>query len=151
MATPYSEIYNQFLMAVQDYELLEQGQPFAESQLRRIMMRTVAELEQMLLRTSHIDLKERDEERQEFIADLPDDVIELMVIGMTYHWLQPRLNNTENMHNVLNTRDFSQYAPQNLIFRLREILESAEDRWRRAKRHYTHDHIDLATMGGLIK
>lgn len=151
MATPFSAVYNQFLIAVQDYDLLEQGQDFAESQLERLMKRAVSEVEQMLLRVSQLDLTKRNEDHKEFEEDLTDAEIELLVTGMEYYWVHPMLYNSENMHNVLNTRDFNQYAPQNLIFRLREINESAEDRWRRAKRHYSHDHIDLATLGGLIK
>lgn len=151
MATPYSDIYNQFLIAVQDYDLLDLPQSTAEDILERNMNRAVAGITQMILKTDNIDLTERDDRAKEFVADLNYEIIELIVVGMEMYFCEHALNNSENFHNVLNTRDFSQYAPQNLIFRLREIRNDAMDRWRRNKRQYAHDHIDIATMGGLIK
>lgn len=151
MATPYSDIYNQFLIAVQDYDLLDLPQNTAEDILERIMNRSVAGIAPMILRVDNIDLSERDERAKEFVADVNYEIIELIVVGMEMYWCENALNNSENFHNVLNTRDFSQYAPQNLIFRLREIRNDAMDRWRRNRRQYAHDHVDIATMGGLIK
>lgn len=149
--TPYSEIFNQFLSAIQDYDILEQGQEFAEHELERTLKRAIGDSRNMIFKVSRIDLYERDETLRSFKDDLPEDVIELLVTGMEYFWWCRQLQNTENVHNVLNTRDFTQYAPQNLLFRLRETTEDAEDRWRRAKRHFSHEHVDLTTMGGLIQ
>lgn len=151
MATPFSAVYNQFLVAVQDYNLLEEGQNFAEEQLEHILMRAVGDVKQMLLRVSDIDLSKRDDALKTFEDDLTETEIELLVRGMTYYWTDYMLYNSENMYNALNVRDFSLFAPHNLLFRLRELNESAETRWRRAKRHYSHDHIDIATLDGLIK
>lgn len=150
MATPYSEIYNQFLASVKDYDLLEQGQPEAERELYRIMNRAVANCRTMIDKVGEVDLSKRDDVKQEFEDDLTDEIIELLVIGMEYYWTHIMLYNSENMHNVLNTRDFTQYASHNMIFRLRELNDDAEDRWRRSKREYIHQHVDLTTMNGLI-
>lgn len=152
MATPYSEIFNQFLIAVQDYDLLDQGQEFAEKQLIRLMTRAIADCKNMILNSdTKLDLTKRDDELKEFEEDLGDEEIELLVTGMEYFWWHPKLQNSENMYNALNTRDFSLYAPQNLIFRQRENTESAEDRWLQRKRAYIARHLNIATMGGFLR
>lgn len=114
-------------------------------------MRAVATSMNMFKNCSQIDLSNIDFKAKVFEDDLGVEEIEVLVTGMEFFWTNRMLNNTENMHNVMNTRDFSQYAPQNLLFRLRETTADAEDRWDRAQRRYAQRHLDLATMGGLIK
>lgn len=174
--TPYSEIYNQFLRAVSDYDILEEGQDIAYSDMAHYLKQSIGGLEDMMLNADEegIDLSDRDsydirdmvheyEEVDEdgnvitppsdhepgFHVDLPQSVINMIVTGMQYYWLRPRLLNTENMHNVLNTRDFSQYAPHNLLFRLRELTSDIDKQWRREKREYIQRHTDIAHLEDL--
>lgn len=151
IATPFYKIYNPFLASIQDYDLLEQGQDLAERQLEHLLMRAVGESMDMFKNCSQLELSNIDDKEKSFEDDLTLEEINVLVVGMEFFWTQRQLNDTEKMHNVLNTRDFNQYAPQNLLFRLREATADAEDRWDRALRRYAQRHVDIATMGGLIK
>lgn len=113
------------------------------------MKRSIAVCMDTLKRADvNIDLNKCNDELQEFEDDLGFEEIELLVAGMERFWWHSKLQNSENMYNPLNLRDFSLVAPQNLIFRQRENAESAVKRFRHFKREYIQAHVDIETMGG---
>lgn len=145
MATPYADIYNLFLSQIQDYDILDQCVDVSERDMLSYLHRALASSQNMILRVSGIDLsrKHRDDNKREFEADLPDEIINLLVTGMEYYWIVPKANNTENLRNVLNTKDFTQFSPANLLFRLREARDEAEKRWKSERRAYAQRFSDL--------
>ena len=146
MATSYHTIYNTFLSSVADYNLLERSQNISERDLYRLLDQAVGEIEDMVLRTAQIDLQERDDVKQEFEADLPIALINLIVTGMNYYWFHPYYLNTEHMYNNLTTKDFSTYANHNMLFRMREVNEDLEKAWRRNKAWYSQRYGELRRM-----
>lgn len=150
MATPYSKIYNEFLFSVQDYNLLELSQESAERQMLSLMHRSVGRIANMASNVlgEEFDLSLYDDDAEEFEMDIPEDLIDVIVTGMNYYWVMPYVNNTENMYNVLNTKDASQYAPHNMLFRLRELREDMDDRFRRARHDFAQRYGDIENMGG---
>lgn len=145
MATSYAEIFNMFLSQVQDYDMLDQCVDVSEQDMLHYLHRALAASQDMILNVSKIDVsrKHRDDVKREFEEDLPDEVISLLVTGMEYYWIVPKANNTENLRNVLNTKDFSQFSPANLLFRLREARDKADERWRSERRGYAQRFSDI--------
>lgn len=150
MATPYAEIYNQFLASVHDFDLLKVDQETAELQLYRFLQRAVGTSRDMFMNCSQIDLLKQDKEKKEFEDDLTYEEIEVLVAGMEYFWCMYMVHNTELAYIPLTTRDISFIGPQNVLFRWGEEATKAEDRWDRAQRRYAQRHIDISTMNGLI-
>lgn len=146
MATSYHVIYNAFLASVADYDMLERSQNVTERDLHHYMNQAAGEIEDMVLRTSQIDLTKRDDVKQEFEADLPIALINLIVTGMDFYWFHPYYLNTEHMRNNLTTKDFSQYANHNMLFRTREVNEDLEKAWRCGKAFYSQRYGELRRM-----
>lgn len=129
-----------------DYDLLEKAQNITERDLLRLMKKSVGYIEDLVKRTSGIDLTLRDDKTQEFEEDLPGSVTHLIVTGMTYHWFIPFWMNTEHMHDVLSTKDFSLHAPHNTLFRMREVKEELDDTWRRERSWYAQRYGQLRNL-----
>lgn len=146
MSTPYSDVFNTFLSQIQDYDFLEQCTDITERDLNSYLRRVLSRLQDMVFNVTGIDLKLRDDTAQEFEEDLPDEVIDLMVTGMEFYWVNSKVNNTENMRNAMGTRDFSFFAPQNLLFRLRELRQDMEDRWIRDRNSFAQRFSDISGL-----
>lgn len=146
MPTPYSDVFNIFLSQIQDYDFLEQCTDITERDLNSYLKRVLARSQDMVFNVTGIDLKQRDDTAQEFAEDLPDEVVDLMVTGMEYYWVNSKVNNTENMRNAMSTRDFSFFSPPNLLLRLRELRQDMEDRWIRDRNSFAQRFSNISGL-----
>lgn len=134
MATEYSEIYNIFLQKVKDYDLAELEEGDAEENLLRMMKGACANFYSVCRQ----DLKDRDDETSTFTDDLDDEVKEIISELMIVEWIKPRLNNTEHLRNVLNTKDFNQFSPANLLKEIRDTYNNVRSNTRKMIVDYSY-------------
>lgn len=57
---------------------------------------------------------------------------------MCYFWIKPRVLNTDNLHNVMNTKDFTSFSPAELLLRLNETKKSLYKDFRNAAIEYSY-------------
>lgn len=126
MATPYSDLYNSFLAQITDYDLPIYEEDVKTDMLNKYMISACSKF----LKICKEDLNDRDDISEEFTDDLTDDTKDILIELMVVEWLKPRLYNTEFFKNVLNTKDFNQFSPANLLKEIRQtyILAKANAR-----------------------
>lgn len=122
MATPYDKIYNVFIGKVTDTDFPSFLESDREDILKGLMNSACVNF-----KVCKQDLHTRDELDENFIDDLDDDVIEIITELMIVEWLKPKLLITENFKNVMNTKDFNQFSPANLLKETRETYKEARE------------------------
>ncbi len=79
----------------------------------------------------------------------PEDLDELADIvseGMLVQWMKPYVYSGENLENVLNTKDFTEYSPANLLYRIKEAYNQAKRDYTNMIREYSYNHGDLTDL-----
>ena len=61
-------------------------------------------------------------------------------------WLKPYAYSQEILENVLNTRDFTTYSPAELLMRVGNAYEKAQNDFTRMIREYSYNHGDLTDL-----
>lgn len=116
MATPYEKIYNRFSQKITDFNLAEIDDYSLDEMLNGWLVSAIVNV-----RIREHDLSLRNDELQEFEADLSDLEIELLALGMKLAWLDQYLNSTENILQFIGGKEQKYYSQANQISELREL------------------------------
>ena len=116
MATPYEKIYNRFTQKITDFNLTEVDDYSLDEMLKGWLTSAIVNV-----RKREHDLSLRDDEAQEFEADLSDLEIELLALGMKLAWIDQYLNSTENVLQFIGGKEEKYYSQANHISELREL------------------------------
>ena len=135
MATPYSEIHNVFLNKITDYDILKYLDTEREDLLNHYLLSACTKFK----RVCKIDLTDRDDTLKQFNQDLDEDIIEILATGEVYYWLNPKVLNSENLKNALNTKDFSLFSPTPLLKELQALRDSIYREFRQNIINYSYD------------
>ncbi len=144
MATPYSKIIEPFLLKVRDYDLSK----FTDIEKTEIVIGLLIASCIKFEKVCKSDLSNRDDSLQVFNSDLSDEEIDIISEGMIVEWIKPRVYSSENLRNVLNTKDYNQYSPANLLKELRETLKSSKQEYKALINNYSFSHADFSKLGG---
>ena len=91
-----------------------------------------------------------DDMLRQFTVDIPDEdmdeIVEIVSEGMVVQWLKQYLNQQDLLMNVLNTRDFSQYSPAELLMRVGNAYNTANKNYIQLIREYSYNHGDLSDL-----
>lgn len=124
--TSYDEVFVNFKDKITDPDLLLFSNDLQVETLISYMNKAVSKCNRIVKPT--VDLSMRDDVILEFHVHIPEDVMDILTEWMTVFWLEPYLNNMENLRNALSTKDFSVFSPANL-------LEKINDRYISARRY----------------
>ena len=124
MATSYSIIYDVALskmreysfLDMDDYEIYEALSPFlksAEADFARICIEPLDEVE--------ID---RYGVTQGYVADLSNESIEILALGVVCHWSTAYVADADKLRNALGTKDYSVFSPANLLNAVRNLRDT---------------------------
>jgi hypothetical protein len=142
MGTPFHVIHERAAAKISDYEMLD-----LEVSDRELLMNDYLRSAQVeFQRMCKVDLTDRDEVLAQYNADLSDEIIEILATGEAYYWVYPKVLNTENLYNVLNTKDFSMYSPANLLKELRTLRDELWTDFKRKMYEYTYRTADIAGL-----
>ena len=61
-------------------------------------------------------------------------------------WMKPYFYRADNLENVLNTSDFSQYSPAELLYRLTNAYNTSKKDFMNMMREYSYNHGDLSDL-----
>lgn len=142
MATPYSTIHARAIAKFSDYDILDFDISSREMILNDYLLSAQIEFQ----RLCNVDLSDKDDVLAQYNEDLSDEVIEILATGEAYYWLSPRVLNTENLYNVLNTKDFSLYSPANLLKELQSLKDMFWKDFKRKMFEYTYRTADIASL-----
>lgn len=139
MATPFKTITDGFLGIVTEYKFFKILDEDRDEWLFDLMNRACAKFRKSCKK----DLSDRDNELGQFNIDLDDDEIAIIHELMIVEWLQPQLFSCENLENRLNTKDYSEYSPANLLKEIRSTHEYAVSESKNMIKNYTFSLHDL--------
>lgn len=91
-----------------------------------------------------------DDAIREYNVDvLPEDIDELADIiseGMLVQWMKKYAYHSDNLQNVLNTRDFTSYSPAELLLRISDAYAAVKKNFTNMIREYSYNHGDLTVL-----
>ncbi len=147
MSIPYDTFYGAFLNKISEFELLELNDNIRTEIVDGYMKRAISAFR----KNCKYDLfTTGDDDAREFAVDVAgEDIYELVDIiseGMVVQWLKPYVYQQELLQNVLNTRDFTQYSPAELLLRVGNAYEKAQRDYTQMIREYSYNHGDLTDL-----
>ena len=107
--TSYETVFNEFKDKITDPDLITFAEDLQTEMLVAYMNKAISKCNRVV--KSVVDLSNRDDELLEFGVQIPDEVMDIITEWMTVFWLQPYVNNIENLRNNLSTKDFSVVEP----------------------------------------
>lgn len=147
MSIPYDTFVGAFLNKISEFELLQLDDNNRTEIVDGYLIRAVTAFRKNCkydLFTTH------DDTSREFLVDIPsedlDELVEIISEGMLVQWLKPYVYQQELLQNVLNTRDFTQYSPAELLMRVGNAYEKAQKDYTQMIREYSYNHGDLSDL-----
>lgn len=142
MATSYDVVHTRAIAKISDYDILK----FDVDARQQIMDDYLFSADVEFQRLCKIDLADKDSELRQYNQTLTDEVIEILAAGEVYYWLMPKVLNTENLYNVLNTKDFSMYSPANLLKELQSLRDTFWNEFKRKMYLYTYRTASISEL-----
>lgn len=126
--TPCEVIFNKFLHSIDDIELSVLDDIDIEEMLYQYLENaTVSFFECKKPLTIVGDSIE---------GDLDLDEIYILALGMTQHWLSPKIKREENLRQMMNDRDFNQVSSANMLGKLLQLNKTVKEEMRMCKQRY---------------
>lgn len=147
MGVSYDVFTGAFLSKVSEFELTQLSDNNRAETVDGYMKRAFSAFKK---NCRHDFFTTGDDELREFgidvSADELDEIIEIVSDGMVVQWLKPYVYQQEILQNVLNTRDYTQYSPAELLLRVGNAYAKAQHDYTQAIREYSYNHGDLGDL-----
>lgn len=147
MSIPYDAVVGAFLSKITEFDMINMDDDYREEMVDGYMKRAVSEFDRVCkqdLTTSF------DSATRMFNVDVSDaaadEIINILSEGMVVQWLKPYVYQQELLQNVLNTRDFTQYSPAELLMRVGNAYRRAQKDYTQMIREYSYNHGDLTVL-----
>lgn len=141
MATPYTDIYERAIFRFADYDFLQKDFQAREDVLERYLISAKTDFS----RVCEIDLMDCDPVLRQFNADLGDEEIEILALGISYYWLSYKALDSKALKNVLNSKDYYYYSPANLLKEVQTLRKTVRDEFNSRMRRYSFDKNSIAS------
>lgn len=146
MSVSYDLFTTAFLGKVTEYDFIKLDDHDRDSIVDGYMKRACAQFNQVC----KYDLVNGDDELRELQVDIPDDeideIVDIVSEGMMVQWMKPYFYRADNLENVLNTADFSQYSPAELLYRITNAYSISKKDFTNMMREYSYNHGDLSDL-----
>lgn len=146
MSVSYDLFTSAFLGKVTEYDFIRLDPHDRNSTIDGYMKRACAQFD----RICKYDLVSYDDALREFHTTIPDDeideIVDIVSEGMMVQWMKPYFYRAENLENVLNTADFTQYSPAELLYRITNAYNTSKKDFTRMIREYSYNHGDLSDL-----
>lgn len=136
MATSYTVIIERFLSTVSEYMFLDMLKEDRYAILVPYLIGASTQFNSACV----FDLEDRDEDLQQFNADLTDEEIDILVDLMRVEWMKHKLYNSEKLRNGMSTKDYTVFSPANLLNEIRTTYQDARESATNRLYGYTYTH-----------
>lgn len=133
MATPYEKVYGRFIQKITDFNLVEIDDYSFDNMMHGWLNSAIVRI-----RKCEHDLSARDDETQEFQADLSDLEIELLALGMVDAWISPMLNSTELTLQFIGGKEEKYYSQAQQLATLQNLKKENSLEMNRLHNYYTY-------------
>lgn len=147
MGVSYDIFTGAFLSKVSEFELMQLDDNNRTETVDGYMKRAVSAFR----KNCKYDLfTTGDDELRVFSVDIDgddlDEIVDIISEGMVVQWLKPYVYQQELLQNVLNTRDFTQYSPAELLLRVGNAYAKVQHDYTQMIREYSYNHGDLGDL-----
>ena len=144
MNTSYKTVFNEFKDKITDPDLITFAESLQTEMLVAYMNKAISRCGRVTNKV--VDLSLRDDELMEFSVEIPYEVMDIITEWMTVFWLQPYVNNLENLRNNLSTKDFSVFSPANLLEKVGNRYDTARKQARSLTNEYSYIIADMKEL-----
>ena len=144
MATPYTDIYERAVFRFSDTSLLQLTDEDKENILEKYLYSACARFKNVC----RVDLMDRDESLKQFNADLDDEVIEILALGVAYYWLSAKVMRVELLRNTMSTKDFTTFSNANLLREATALRDAVQSEFVGAINTYSYYDGTIANLKG---
>lgn len=145
MATPVSNVIEQFLFSIKCYDFLDYLPDELDKMMSSYLKYAIGNFKNYC--KSDLTLIPIDDTDQfEFAGDLTEKEIDILVSGMIVQWLKPYLYKTSNLRNSMNTKDYTQFSPANLLKEIRDTYKDAQKHFFDSITLYTYNNNKLNNL-----
>lgn len=147
MGVSYDIFTGAFLSKISEFEFLDLYEDDRTELIDGYMKRAFSSFRK---NCKHNFFTTGDDTLREFSVDVSgddlDEIVDIVSDGMVVQWLKPFVNQQELLQNVLNTRDYTQYSPAELLMRVGNAYAKAQRDYTQAIREYSYNHGDLGDL-----
>lgn len=141
--TPYKAFIDTFLDKISDYKLLNYEDYLVDELAVGYMKRVCTKFDKIC----QADLSQQDDNEYAFLSDeIDDEIIDIVTDGMVIEWLRQYVNNSDNLENILNTKDFTMYSSKNLLAEIKSLYQDEQKAFTNSMREYSYNHGDLSNL-----
>ena len=141
--TPYKAFIDTFLDKISDYKLLNYEDYLVDDLAVGYMKRVCTKFDKIC----QADLSQQDDNEYAFLSDeIDDEIIDIVTDGMVVEWLRQYVNNSDNLENILNTKDFTMYSSKNLLAEIKSLYQDEQKAFTNSMREYSYNHGDLSNL-----
>jgi hypothetical protein len=144
VTTKYSEIYELFLSAIQDYrinKLYSQSVENAENYMKPFLIRAIINFSKCKK-----DLENRDDENQLFNETLTTEEKVILSNLMIVEWLTKEVNDILQMRLHLQDTDFKVYSSAQNLREKRELLTTMKEMVDKQIVQYSYNNFDWSKL-----
>lgn len=146
MGVSYDTFTKAFLEKITEYDFVMLDKEISADLVDGYMKRACAQFN----RICKYDLSAQDDTNRVFNINIPnediDEIIDIVSEGMIVQWLKPYTYKSENLENVLNTKDYTTYSPAELLLRVSNAYKMAQRDFRNMRVDYSYNHGDLGSL-----
>ena len=147
MSVPYDIFTSAFLSKISEFELMSLDDAHRTESVDGYLKRAAS----AFMKNRRYDLTTTgDDASRSFNIDLPEDdlseIVDIISEGMVVQWLKPYVYQQELLQNVLNTKDFTQYSPAELLMRVGNAYSKAQKDYTQMIREYSYNHGNLTEL-----
>lgn len=130
--TKFKDIYDKFLRKIDDIDVANYDDDMLNEFLERGLLESVETFEPYC--KTRLDI---DNENKCFVNDLSSYEQKILANYMLLDWLEPYMNNADNLINTLNTSDFKAYSPKGMLEAVKKFYYDTQKRVRLLVNEYT--------------
>lgn len=142
MPTTFSSIYDRAVFKFTDYTFLTTAADIKKDVLWRYLQSAIVDFTPIYQENGLT----YDVEKQEFDADLPDEVQEILALGIAYYWLSGQVLTRSLLKNILHNKDYTSYSPANLLKEVQSLKDGLGNEYRGKINTYSVRHGNIQEL-----
>ncbi len=143
MATPYAAILDAFLFKITEHKFLKLNEADRDAVISTHMKAVCSQIAPLVKSMGGVDLLLRNDEAAEFIGDLSYELIDVIAEGMVVRWLKPYAFSSDNLENVLSTKEIALYSPANLLREIAAVYKMSAADFKQRIIDYSYQNGEL--------
>lgn len=144
MPTQFEDIYSRAVFKFTDYAFLNESacSKLKEAVLQKYLLSSIVDFQH----SCKFDLTDYNLEEKQFNIELDDEVIEILALGIAFHWLSAITLNRQLLKNMIHNKDYTSYSPANLLKEARTLRDDLEKEYTGKINVYSVRHGSIDTL-----